>query len=162
MGQLYTIGCSILTLNDFVRRLKLNHINVVADVRSVPYSRTTPQFNREVLKERLRKVCKLSTWLIRFLNTTGIKEYSEEVNGFTYARYALLFIVQFIRKLHFIQSYAIPRNITPTTDKLYKMAFYKTDVYYSYLIAKQQENKITDDELKELFEHKIKFFQRGS
>ena len=55
MGQLYTIGCSTLTLDDFVRNLKLNHINVVADVRSVPYSRSTPQFNREILKERLNK-----------------------------------------------------------------------------------------------------------
>lgn len=55
MEQLYTIGCSILSLDDFVRNLKANDINVVADVRSVPYSRTTPQFNRESLKERLKK-----------------------------------------------------------------------------------------------------------
>ncbi|MBD5413314.1 MAG: DUF488 domain-containing protein [Treponema sp.] len=55
MKQLYTIGCSILSLDDFIRNLKSNGINVVADVRSVPYSRTTPQFNRELLKERLKK-----------------------------------------------------------------------------------------------------------
>ena len=55
MGQLYTIGCSILSLDDFIRNLKINGITVIADVRSVPYSRATPQFNRELLKERLKK-----------------------------------------------------------------------------------------------------------
>lgn len=55
MELLYTIGCSTLPLDDFIRNLKSNGINVVADVRSVPYSRTTPQFNRELLKERLKK-----------------------------------------------------------------------------------------------------------
>ena len=55
MGQLFTIGCSILSLDDFIRNLKINKINVIADVRSIPYSRITPQFNKENLQERLRK-----------------------------------------------------------------------------------------------------------
>ena len=55
MGQLFTIGCSILSLDDFIRNLKINKINVIADVRSIPYSRITPQFNKEVIQERLRK-----------------------------------------------------------------------------------------------------------
>lgn len=54
MGQLYTIGCSKLTLDEFLVNLKKNHIDVVADVRSVPYSRITPQFNRDSLKLSLR------------------------------------------------------------------------------------------------------------
>lgn len=55
MGQLFTIGCSILSLDDFIRNLKINKINVIADVRSIPYSRITPQFNKENLQERLKK-----------------------------------------------------------------------------------------------------------
>ncbi len=54
MEYLYTIGCSILSLDDFIHNLKINNINVVADVRSIPYSRTTPQFNREILRNRLK------------------------------------------------------------------------------------------------------------
>lgn len=107
-------------------------------------------------------MCKLSTWLIRFLNTTDIEEYSEEVNGYTYTRYALLFIEKFIKDLHFKQSYAIPRNTTSTTDILYKMAFYKSDVYYSYLTSKEKEGTISEEEVKELFEYRIKFFTKKS
>lgn len=55
MGGLYTIGCSVLSQSDFIRNLKINNINVVADVRSSPYSKVTPQFNREELKILLKK-----------------------------------------------------------------------------------------------------------
>ena len=55
MEHLYTVGCSTLSLDEFVRNLKQNNINVIADVRSVPYSHATPQFNREILKERLKR-----------------------------------------------------------------------------------------------------------
>lgn len=96
-------------------------------------------------------MCKLSTWLIRLLNTIGIEEYSEEVNSYTYARYALLFIQKIIKFLNFKKSYAIPRKTTATTDKLYKMAFYKSNVYYSYLTAKGEA--CSTEELKELFDH---------
>lgn len=55
MGLLYSIGCSTLPLSDFIQNLKNHNINVIADVRSVPYSKTTPQFNKEELIRALRK-----------------------------------------------------------------------------------------------------------
>lgn len=55
MGQLYTIGCSVLSLDTFIYNLITNEINVIADVRSIPYSKTTPQFNKEELMYMLKK-----------------------------------------------------------------------------------------------------------
>lgn len=55
MGCLYTIGCSTLSQSDFILNLKKYNINAIADVRSVPYSKMTPQFNREELKTQLGK-----------------------------------------------------------------------------------------------------------
>lgn len=54
MEFLYTIGCSTLSQNDFIRNLKVHNINVIADVRSIPYSKITPQFNKEELIKLLR------------------------------------------------------------------------------------------------------------
>jgi uncharacterized protein (DUF488 family) len=51
---LYTIGHSTHTLEYFINLLTKHGIEVVCDVRSVPYSQHNPQFNREPLKEQLR------------------------------------------------------------------------------------------------------------
>lgn len=53
--HLFTIGCSTRSLPDFIYILKRYNIQVVADVRSVPYSRFTPQFNADYLKSALYK-----------------------------------------------------------------------------------------------------------
>ena len=45
--ELYTIGHSTLEMDDFLRLLKENYIQVLVDVRSQPYSRFNPQYNRE-------------------------------------------------------------------------------------------------------------------
>jgi len=55
MKDLYTIGHSTHSFDYFLRLLKMHEIEVVADVRSTPYSRYNPQFNREMLKEELKK-----------------------------------------------------------------------------------------------------------
>lgn len=52
--NLFTIGCSSYSAEHLIGRLKRNEINVVVDVRSVPYSRHTPQFNADVLKRALQ------------------------------------------------------------------------------------------------------------
>lgn len=52
---IYTIGHSNHTLEKFVDLLQENNITAVADVRSIPYSRFNPQFNRDQLKESLNK-----------------------------------------------------------------------------------------------------------
>jgi uncharacterized protein (DUF488 family) len=46
---IYTIGHSTQTGKNFLKLLATHDIEVVADVRSRPYSRFNPQFNRDVL-----------------------------------------------------------------------------------------------------------------
>lgn len=53
--RLYTIGHSAHTLERFVELLSIHAVSAVADVRSHPYSRFAPQFNREALREALKK-----------------------------------------------------------------------------------------------------------
>lgn len=50
----YTVGHSTLPLAEFIRILARNEIAALADVRSSPYSRFNPQFNREGLSNELR------------------------------------------------------------------------------------------------------------
>jgi len=49
MGIIYTIGTSIHTIDYFLLILEKYNINAVADVRSIPYSKHTPQYNRETM-----------------------------------------------------------------------------------------------------------------
>jgi uncharacterized protein (DUF488 family) len=52
---LYTIGHSTQSQEKILALLKQHGIMALCDVRSKPYSRTNPQFNREDLKQALRK-----------------------------------------------------------------------------------------------------------
>ena len=54
--ELFTIGHSNHSLEQFLELLRLHRIEVLADVRSGPYSSRLPQFNREPLKAALRAV----------------------------------------------------------------------------------------------------------
>jgi uncharacterized protein (DUF488 family) len=49
----YTIGHSTRTIPEFVDLLREAKVGLVVDVRTVPRSRTNPQFNRDVLPETL-------------------------------------------------------------------------------------------------------------
>ena len=51
---IFTIGHSIHAIERFVDLLRQHGVTAVADVRSVPYSRTQPQFNRKALAEALK------------------------------------------------------------------------------------------------------------
>lgn len=53
--ELYTIGHSNHTLERFMELLAAHSITAVGDVRSSPYSRYNPQYNRETLQEELNK-----------------------------------------------------------------------------------------------------------
>ncbi|KAF0159231.1 MAG: hypothetical protein FD159_701 [Syntrophaceae bacterium] len=53
--ELFTIGHSVHTVERFAELLKEHEINALCDVRSSPYSRFTPQFNLESLKEGMAK-----------------------------------------------------------------------------------------------------------
>lgn len=51
----FTIGHSTHAQDRFIALLKKHDVTAVCDVRSKPYSRTNPQFNREDLKRELLK-----------------------------------------------------------------------------------------------------------
>jgi uncharacterized protein (DUF488 family) len=53
--RLYTVGHSNQTLSQLVGLLQQHGINAVADVRSMPYSRRLPQFNRPELEAEFPK-----------------------------------------------------------------------------------------------------------
>jgi uncharacterized protein (DUF488 family) len=53
-SRLFTIGHSAHSADHFVDLLKMNGVSAVADVRSRPYSRFNPQFNRETLQPTLQ------------------------------------------------------------------------------------------------------------
>ena len=52
---IYTLGHSTHTRESFLKLLTTHGIQVVADVRSRPYSRYNPQFNRDALKGLLQE-----------------------------------------------------------------------------------------------------------
>lgn len=52
--EIYTVGHSTRSLEELVRMLKRHGIELLVDVRSIPRSRTNPQFNRDVLPGSLR------------------------------------------------------------------------------------------------------------
>lgn len=52
---LFTVGHSNHSIENFLCLLKQHDIQAIADVRSSPYSRFSPQFNRETLKQTLEK-----------------------------------------------------------------------------------------------------------
>jgi uncharacterized protein (DUF488 family) len=55
ISQIWTIGHSTRTIDEFISLLRTNNIKLLADVRSFPGSRRYPQFNREMLAESLGK-----------------------------------------------------------------------------------------------------------
>ncbi len=52
--ELYTLGHSNHRLEEFLGLLKQHGITALADVRSLPYSRRHPDYNREALKNSLK------------------------------------------------------------------------------------------------------------
>ncbi len=52
---IYTIGHSVHKIEWFIKLLKENGVNVIADVRSSPYSRFNPQFNKDTLALSLQE-----------------------------------------------------------------------------------------------------------
>ena len=52
---IFSVGHSTHTIDHFIELLKLHCVDVVADVRSSPFSRFNPHFNKAYLSEALRK-----------------------------------------------------------------------------------------------------------
>lgn len=53
--EFFTIGHSNHSFDDFLSLLQLHGVTAIADVRSIPYSRYTPQFNQALLQYELRQ-----------------------------------------------------------------------------------------------------------
>jgi uncharacterized protein (DUF488 family) len=54
--SVFTIGHSNHSVDKFIDLLREHDITAIADVRSLPYSRTNPDFNREFLQKKLKAV----------------------------------------------------------------------------------------------------------
>jgi uncharacterized protein (DUF488 family) len=59
----FSIGHSDHAIDDFIALLKRCDVGVLADVRSQPYSRWVPQFNRETLAEAVEGAGLCYVWL---------------------------------------------------------------------------------------------------
>jgi uncharacterized protein (DUF488 family) len=55
MGELYTIGHSTHSTERFIELLSIHSITAICDVRSNPYSKFNPQFNRETVQKELKQ-----------------------------------------------------------------------------------------------------------
>jgi uncharacterized protein (DUF488 family) len=73
--RLFTIGHSNLPTEELIQRLRDNGIGVVVDVRSKPFSRYNPQYNRYVIAEDLRKAGIPYVWMGHCLG--GVPENPE-------------------------------------------------------------------------------------
>ena len=95
--RLFTVGHSTRTISDFVEILRRERVDLVVDVRTVPRSRTNPQYNFDVLPDEL---IVSDIGYERISELGGLRSRSRtvppEVNGFwenqsfhNYADYAL-------------------------------------------------------------------------
>jgi uncharacterized protein (DUF488 family) len=93
----YTIGHSTRSIEDFVELLQSCEISLVVDVRTVPRSRTNPQYNRETLPDTLEQFQLGYEHMAALGGLRGHKrDVAPELNGFwqngsfhNYADYAL-------------------------------------------------------------------------
>lgn len=92
----FTIGHSTRPIPDFVKLLRAGEVSLVVDVRRVPKSRTNPQYNEDVLSEKLAP---FQIGYIRIPQLGGLRKKSpvpQTVNAFwenksfhNYADYAM-------------------------------------------------------------------------
>ena len=52
---LWSLGHSNITIDEFIDLVRSHDIDTIADVRSIPFSRYTPHFNQEMLKQSLER-----------------------------------------------------------------------------------------------------------
>lgn len=97
LPAIYTIGHSTRTLSEFIELLQSVHVERVVDIRTVPRSRTNPQFNMDTLPQALAAQ---NIDYIQLAELGGLRKKSKtvapEINGFwinqnfhNYADYAL-------------------------------------------------------------------------
>lgn len=93
----YTIGHSTRTIAEFVDLLRAAEVSAIADIRSIPRSRTNPQYNKDTLPQTLAE------FQIDYIHISDLggrrnkaKTVADDTNGFwenqsfqNYADYAL-------------------------------------------------------------------------
>ena len=89
MSKIFTIGYSTHTTETFIDLLQKNNITALADVRSYPYSRHTPQFSIDFLKKALKEsIIKCdATKIVSYINSFNRDDsYTNEIErGFEFA-----------------------------------------------------------------------------
>jgi uncharacterized protein (DUF488 family) len=93
----YTIGHATRTIDEFVAALQAAEVELVVDIRTIPRSRTNPQFNADNLPESLAPYGIGYEWLSELGGLRRkSKDIAPDVNGFwenpsfhNYADYAL-------------------------------------------------------------------------
>jgi uncharacterized protein (DUF488 family) len=93
----YTVGHSNRTLEEFAALLTAAEIDLVADIRTIPRSRTNPQFNKDTLSDALTSFDISYEHMAALGGLRGkTRTISQDVNGFwtnesfhNYADYAL-------------------------------------------------------------------------
>jgi uncharacterized protein (DUF488 family) len=93
----YSIGHSTRTIEAFVDLLRAGRVTIVADIRSVPMSRTNPQFNKDTLPKALAEFQIGYQHIAELGGLRGkAKTIAPDINGFwenrsfhNYADYAL-------------------------------------------------------------------------
>jgi hypothetical protein len=53
--RILTTGCGNLSIQDFILNLKKNEVQLVLDIRTSPYSRFRPHFNKSRFKQSLQE-----------------------------------------------------------------------------------------------------------
>ena len=108
-GTIWTIGHSNLGIDRFVGLLKAAEIEAAADVRSSPWSRHNPQFNREPLKDSLKAAGIAYAWLGQELGGRPgePRYYCEGVADYRLMRQAPSFSVGLDRLTNGMNSYRI-------------------------------------------------------
>lgn len=83
MFPFYTIGHSTRTIEEFVALLQAAEVTLVVDIRTIPRSRTNPQYNKDVLPEHLAPF-KIAYILLEELGglRSKSKDIEAEINGF--------------------------------------------------------------------------------
>ena len=61
--QVFTIGHSTRPIEEFLALLREHHIELLADIRTVPGSRHNPQYGQAALKKTLEEHCISYRWL---------------------------------------------------------------------------------------------------
>lgn len=80
-ATVYSIGHSAHPIDVFVKLLKETKIVAIADVRSAPYSRRLPQFNREALRNSLAEQGISYVFLGAELGGRGTENSTHDENG---------------------------------------------------------------------------------